>query len=345
MDEEYITDMISANVGLINISIESLRPERFEYITQNKKFHHYHNNLNMLERILKNRDDLPQFRFITMLLEENSDEIIDLIKYCQEHFPIMSHEIRTPYISVYDNMKWNESQLMSKQKVEKLTNEIKSLGYPVDMDIKSVDDLEILDDAPDESCGEENKTDFYAEARKRFSKVEDYEYLFLRINPDATCIDKIHNEPIPISRDDSRKFFEDKLFELYLNKAKASYCDDYAEINPTDGDAFILIDKLSRNDAYVEFTGWCCPDRKVDTDRLIIRLTGDNGDTHYYHASTRKRPDADEFKGKSEGWCGGFTTYIENDSLKDSTYSVDLLYEDTSGKTIRYSWENLVAIS
>ncbi len=146
MDEEYIESMISANVGLINISIESLDSDRFEYITQNKKFHHYKNNLGMLEEILKNKEDIPQFRFITMLLEENSDEIIDLIKYCQKHFPIISHEIRTPYISVYDNMKWNESQLMSKDKVDKLTEEIKSLGYPVDMDIKSVDDLEIMDD-------------------------------------------------------------------------------------------------------------------------------------------------------------------------------------------------------
>ena len=82
MDEEYINAMISANIGLINISIESLKSERFEYITRNSKFHHYKNNLDILEKILKDKDEIPQFRFITMLLEENSDEIIDLIKYC-----------------------------------------------------------------------------------------------------------------------------------------------------------------------------------------------------------------------------------------------------------------------
>ena len=344
MDEEYINAMISANIGLINISIESLKSERFEYITRNSKFHHYKNNLDILEKILKDKDEIPQFRFITMLLEENSDEIIDLIKYCQDHFPVLSHEIRTPYISIYNNMKWNENQLMPQDKVDKLSREIKSLGYPVDMDIKSIDDLKILNNHSAETPLKNNQSDIYAEAKKRFLEVEDHEYLFLRINPDGTCTDKIHNEPIPISKENSRKFFEDKLYELYLNRAKAAYCENYEKVNSIDADAFILIDKLSQNEAYIEFTGWCCPDREVDIDKLIIKLVGNNGDTKYFHASTKKRPDADEFKNKNEGWCGGFTTYIENNLLNDNSYSVCLLYKDKSGQTISYTWENLISV-
>ena len=41
MTKEFIEGMISSNVHLINISIESLDEERFEYITQNKKFKEY----------------------------------------------------------------------------------------------------------------------------------------------------------------------------------------------------------------------------------------------------------------------------------------------------------------
>ena len=340
MDKEFINSMISTNVGLINISIETFDADKFEYITNNKQFDSFKNNLLTLENVINENENLPEFRFITMLLRENKDEIIDLIKYCHNHFPIESHEIRTPYISIYKNMEWNKNQLLSRNEADELIGQINDLGYPVDIDIKSVDDLQILDNEKNTSLENSREPDIYDEVRKKFAMVEDLEFLFLRINPDGTCIDKITNVPEQIDLSDSSKYFKDKLIELYSYKAQVANCPSYDENNIIYSDAFILIDKLAENDVFIELTGWCCPDRKVNTDKLVIRLKGNNGDVHYYYTSTKKRFDADAFKEKEEGWCGGFSTYIEKINLKDNEYTVDFLYKTYSEETVCYSWEN-----
>lgn len=345
MDENFIKTMLSSNVGLINISIETFDSERFEYITQNKQFDHFKNNLLTLEKVINEiNGNIPQLRFITMLLNENKDEIIDLIKYCNTHFPIESHEIRTPYLSVYDNMEWNKNQLLEKKEVNELITKIKNLNYNVDIDIRCKEDLKVIDNDI-EPADIEKELDIYEKAQEKLNEVEDLEYMFLRITPDGKSIDKITNIPEPIDLKDSTKYFKEKLFKLYSNKSKAAYCSSYNNDGKIKGNAFILIDKLSENDVFIELTGWCCPDRKIDTDKLIIKLTGKEGDTHYFHTSTKKRFDADKFKQKEKGWCGGFSTYIEKTNLKEKEYFVDFLFKDYSNKTICYTWENGIKLN
>ncbi|WP_407415333.1 radical SAM protein [Methanobrevibacter sp.] len=342
MDEGFIKRLLSANIRLVNISIESLKPERFEYITQNKKFNHYINNLNTLEKVINEIDiDIPILRFITILLKENKDEIIDLVKYTCKHFPIESHEIRTPFINYYENMGWNKKQYLSKEEVDEIITQLNKLECIVDTVIMSSEDLEKYEN--EENNKENEKLDSYQKAINRFKIVEDYEYLFLRINSDGTCIDKKNNVAEKISLENPRKYFKDKLFELYSYRSEAAACSDYGGYeNPDSGDGFILVDKISENDAYIEFTGWCCPDRKVNTDKLIIKLTGLDGDVNYYHASTKKRFDADEFKEKEKGWCGGYTTYIDKNKLKNNKYYIDLIYETETSQIISYRWENFI---
>ena len=344
MNKEFIKKILLSNIHLINISIESLKENKFEYITQNKKFKTYKNNLETLENVIKETPDIPKFRFITILLKENREEIIDLIKYTNEHFPIESHEVRTPYINYYKNMEWNKNQYMPKSETEQIITELKSLDYHLDINIDSIEDLEILYETNNENNDEKIK-DFYTRASERISVVEDYEYLFLRINPDGTCIDKKTNLPEKIPINESEKYFKQKLFELYEYKAKVTYCSTYKNNKEIIAESFIMMDKIVQNEAIIELSGWCCPDRDIDINKLIIRLTGFDGDVHHYHTSTRKRLDADAFKGKKDGWCGGYTTYIEKSKLKDNEYFLDFLYEDYSGNTISYRWNHSIKIN
>ena len=346
MTKEYIAEMISSNVHLINISIESLNEDKFEYITQNKKFDVYKNNLKLLEEAInENKNDNPKFRFITILLKENKDEIVDLIKYSYTHFPLESHEVRTPYINQYQNMEWNKKQFMAKNETEEIINQIQSLDYHVDMIIESVEDLECLYEIKQLQSDEDEDDDMYSQASKKLKEVEDYEYLFLRITPYGTCIDKMTNEPEDIPLDNTEDYFKQKLFDLYENKANAAYCQKFEDKNEIEGSAFVMMDKLIENDAILELDGWCCPDRKVNIDKLIVRFSGMDGDVHYCHASTKARPDADEFKQKEKGWCGGYTTYLAKSKLKSKNYIVDFLYKDYSANTICYRWEYFIKLN
>ncbi|MBP3226335.1 MAG: hypothetical protein J6M08_05370, partial [Methanobrevibacter sp.] len=105
-------------------------------------------------------------------------------------------------------MEWNKNQLLSKNEADELIDQINDLGFPVDIDIKSVDDLQILDNEKDDSLASSQEPDMYDKAKKRFAVVEDLEFLFLRINPDGTCIDKITNVPEQIDLSDSSKYFK-----------------------------------------------------------------------------------------------------------------------------------------
>ena len=345
MTKEFIAGMISSNVHLINISIESLNEERFEYITQNKKFNAFKNNLQLLEEAINENDDNPKFRFITILLKENKDEIVDLIEYCHTHFPLESYEVRTPYINYYQNMEWNKKQFMTRDETQAIISQIESLDYHVDMIIESVEDLERLYENDAVQSKGDGDNDIYTEASKKLREVEDHEYLFLRITPYGTCIDKMTNEPEDIPLENAEDYFRQKLFDLYENKANAAHCQNFENKDEIEGSSFVMMDRLVENDAILELNGWCCPDRKVDINKLIIRFTGIDGDIHYCHASTKARPDADEFKQKEEGWCGGYSTYIAKSKLKSKNYRVDFLYEDYSGNAICYRWEYSIQLN
>lgn len=346
MDENFINCMLDANIKLINISIHTLNSKRFEDIVKSKKFNNFKNNLDLLEKCINEKDnDIPTLRFITMFLKENKDEVVDLIKYCQKHFPIESHEIRTPYL-MGNNMEMNRDQYMPYEEIKNIVSELKSLDYPIDMDIKSAEDLELIENENSNVVEKINENDIYSEAKKRLSVVEDKEYLYLRIISKGECMDNKSCVLEDIPAENPAKFFKDKLFDLYRNKARAAYCYNYSESSEIIlGNGPIFIDYLVENDAYLELSGWCCPDRKVNTDKLIIKITGDNGDIHYFYTSTRKRHDVDTFKEKEKGWCGGYTTYIEKDILKDNLYSVDLLYENDLGKIISYSSDNIIKLN
>ena len=106
MDEEYIKAIINSNIALLNISIESLIPETFHYLTQTKGFDKYKSNLQLLEKVVNEKEGyIPSIRFISMLLKENKDELMDIIDFCFKHFPSEVHEVRTPMIRpMYDNV-------------------------------------------------------------------------------------------------------------------------------------------------------------------------------------------------------------------------------------------------
>ena len=91
-------------------------------------------------------------------------------------------------------------------------------------------------------------------------------------------------------------------------------------------------------------TGWCCPDRGIISDKLILELCGNKGDKHYYYCSIKERIDVDEFYNKEQGWSVGFTSYFEKSKLKDEEYMLSLLFRNSLNQNIRYEYENILKI-
>lgn len=347
MDEEYIKAIINSNIALLNISIESLIPETFHYLTQTKGFYKYKSNLQLLEKVVNEKEGyIPSIRFISMLLKENKDELMDIIDFCFKHFPSEAHEVRTPMIRpMYDN-EWNLNQLLSKEEAKKMVDKLNNYPGHIDMNIQSIEDIKESDlkVIPQEKSCEVEK-DHYDIAKEKISIVQDYEYLFLRIEPNGTCIDKLTNVPEEIPLDKTEEYFIKKLEHLYKNKAQAVICNNFDDINNiVEGNPNIFIDKFVDNDIFFEVTGWCCPDRDIISDKLILELYGNKGDKHYYYCSIKERTDVDEFYNKERGWSVGFTSYFEKSKLKDDEYVLSLLFRNSLNQNIKYEYENILKI-
>ncbi len=136
LKEEQIERMLRANLHHINISIETLKPDRYQEICSSVHFDSFRSNLDLLEKVYSGmQGPKPLLRFITMVLNCNRDEIIDIVKFCSKELHAYEHELRTPYISVYENMEWNRGQLMEADECRRLEEELAALHIAYVSDI------------------------------------------------------------------------------------------------------------------------------------------------------------------------------------------------------------------
>lgn len=106
--------ILSANLHHINISIESLREERFADLSGSGNYGNFRKNLRLMAEVYKKLppEKRPRLYYITMVLRENRDELFDIIRMTQEEAFAYRNELRTPFIDNYQNMGWNYGQFL-----------------------------------------------------------------------------------------------------------------------------------------------------------------------------------------------------------------------------------------
>ena len=119
---ELIEGVLSANLHHINISIESLREDRANYLSGAKNFSSFKSNLYKLAERYKDlpRDRRPRLYYITMILRENHDELKEIVDLTQGKLFAYRNELRTPFVDDYENMGWNYGQFLTEAECAEL---------------------------------------------------------------------------------------------------------------------------------------------------------------------------------------------------------------------------------
>ena len=78
----------------INISLDTLDPQRFAVLRKFGRFQVFKENLDMMADVFQRTTAAPLVRYITMAFKSNMDEIPTLVRYAREHWLASEHEIR-----------------------------------------------------------------------------------------------------------------------------------------------------------------------------------------------------------------------------------------------------------
>lgn len=353
LEEEQIRRMLRANLHHINISIETLREERYREICSSVHFDSFMGNLQLLARLYPEAaEPKPQLRFITMVLNCNRDEIIPIMKFCSEELHAYEHELRTPFISTYENMEWNRGQLMNAEECRSFEAELKALAIRYVASIHPRAELVTVEDAERESVREaepvktESSQGQPNERRARTdSELEELricrerEFLFMRISASGVCSMNITGEtfPLPDSRDPAA-FYGDILLRQYRRRASGFvWTAAPAEKRVRRIGMKVRLEELKANEVYITLRG-ICRVRSAVLDPYMLTVSAVDGNGRASRFFTAERAERTE-----GGHAIRFETYLDRRLLQTSP--VRLTFYLTARETLederryRYPYE------
>lgn len=280
--EADIERMLRANVHHINISVETLRPDRFEEITGSKHFESFRHNLEMLASLYPSLKEgyRPQLRYITMILRKNRDEVAEIVRYCAKNLYSSQHELRTPYISVYENMDWNREQLMEPEECEAVKRELSALGLPIVTDIHSVRDLVVEPPAqtqpePEESVNskvEKRHTAFdWEKAEQELALCTHQEYFFIRFHPSGMASLNVTKEKFSVLDGEEGDFLYRSILQKLCRRRGQAFLGpvpDMKNVRPVR--MHVGVERAAVTPEYLELGGWCSAKREVFKDRALL---------------------------------------------------------------------------
>lgn len=343
-DLEKLKRMLSTNLHHINISIETLKPERHEEISSSKHFPVFQNNLNALASLYPViRGYKPELRFITMILKINQDEILDIVGFCREKLYASQHELRTPYISSYENMAWNREQLMEPEECRKMEKALEKTGLPVIMDIHSKAELRAEEPEDETSFFQRTETGAQKAWQSQMEEVElcmHPEFFFLRFHPSGICTLNVTKETFSIAdTEHPEECYMDKLQMLCRRRADAFLWEKgFASVTAQNISMKVMLEELEATEAGLMIRGWYrVENREAEGNLLMVTVKGNDDKRWDFLTFPVSRPDLARGDGRTR--TGGFALYIGRNIVTSETLTLEFLFVRKETMEKAYSYE------
>jgi len=134
LSREDIITLTNSNVHHINISLETFNRTLYTHLTQ-VDHENFYTNLENIAGVFSEYPDAPKINFITMILNDNFNELVDIITTAHKMFPCSSHHLRTPYFGITDSYKkFLTDQLLTKECLDNKKEQLLDLGNDVSLD-------------------------------------------------------------------------------------------------------------------------------------------------------------------------------------------------------------------
>ena len=126
-DDETFHRLANSKINFINISLETFNPTLYEKLTSVKNTHFYE-NIDRMAMIFNKYPLAPKIRFITMILKDNYDELIDIAKTAHEKYHPSFHEFRTPYFFLHNGIDTLSRQLLNRTELDTKIKQLQELN-------------------------------------------------------------------------------------------------------------------------------------------------------------------------------------------------------------------------
>jgi MoaA/NifB/PqqE/SkfB family radical SAM enzyme len=148
ISDDDIDALANANINHINISVESLVPETYEYFRCGAKYETFVTNITRLVEVIRHSSNAPQLHMISMLFKQNADEIISMADDCRRWFGITRHEVRTPFeFSLgYMSDEFKRESLLTAEEVQTIISKPSVIEWCVDHTGSWTSDMRITSD-------------------------------------------------------------------------------------------------------------------------------------------------------------------------------------------------------
>lgn len=274
MTEEEIRTIFSANIRHVNLSVETLRPERYQEICSSIQFESFYANLEKIAKLNAQHHmgtHWARLYCVTMVLKANRDELSAIGRFCSEKLKAARHDFRTPFISdMSNNWDWNKRQFMDAAECGQVSRELMELHVPITLDIHSREELPSHSNERDHQAEETNAAavdtvqnrDVMEERLEELRFCMSKEFLFLRFHPSGLCTSDPAGEEVSIAdMEDSSGFFKNRLIHLYRRRADAFLVPDgvFASLKTTDVkeiSARVMFYRMRSNPVYLHLEGW-----------------------------------------------------------------------------------------
>ena len=97
LSAETFEEWARSGIHHINISLDSMDPERFARLREFGRYEVFKANLDLLAKVFSRCNDRPELRYITMAFKSNMDEIPRIVQHANTHWGASEHEIRYTY--------------------------------------------------------------------------------------------------------------------------------------------------------------------------------------------------------------------------------------------------------
>jgi MoaA/NifB/PqqE/SkfB family radical SAM enzyme len=119
-----------AHSGLhhINVSLDSLDPERFARLRKFGRFEVFQANLDLLTQTFARVPEAPPMRFITMAFASNFEEIPEIVRVSRERWRSSENEIRYTFNVAHITDEFRQNEYLHKADWDVLTERLQALG-------------------------------------------------------------------------------------------------------------------------------------------------------------------------------------------------------------------------
>ena len=333
ISSEYIRILSRANVHHINLSIETLKEERYGQITGTRLYSSFMDNLSRLSGAMRSFSYHPRIYVITMALSMNMDELDDIFSFARKKFRCYHHDIRTPYIARYSNMNWCAEQLLPDEQADILKRRLSGNPF-VHTDIRSVEEFRLFEEnvkntfyepLDDEKLSEE-------ESKRELDFCMQEEYLFLRFDADGTVTEKATGmkESLP-EVESAADYYYEKLKRLYDRKINAFYCgDDWNGYEYSERIKMkVVLERRSLNEKALIIRGWYSYSNDMSKGDVCLVRTESGRYFRTYPIPENKLRTATTKKRY------GFEVWVDRHALGISSECLCLCFADSKSRTVK----------